>query len=275
MSEPVVLSTSLSPSRATTFQQCAMLYRFRVVDKIPEAPSAAQVKGTLVHAVLEHVFDEPAGRRTPEVAHALVDPQWAALRGRDPDVLKVHADEAAERAWLEQVHALVDRWFTMELPARLEPAHREMPVETRLDDGLLLRGFVDRVDVAPDGRTRIVDYKTGNSPRPAYQAKAMFQLTFYALVLRRMQGTMPTLLQLTYLGDGQVLRYQPREQDLVAVEAQVKDIWAAIVHAARTRQWAPSKGPLCNWCDHKVRCPAFGHDVPPAPEVSFVPARSR
>ena len=33
-----------------------------------------------------------------------------------------------------------------------------------LDSGLLLRGFIDRVDIAPTGAIRVVDYKTGRSP---------------------------------------------------------------------------------------------------------------
>ena len=51
---------------------------------------------------------------------------------------------------------------------RLEPAERESYVETLLDSKLLLRGFIDRLDVAPTGEIRVVDYKTGRRPaRPS------------------------------------------------------------------------------------------------------------
>ena len=60
----------------------------------------------------------------------------------------------------------MERWFTLEDPTRLEPAERELFVETELDSGLRLRGIIDRVDVAPTGEVRIVDYKTGKAPRP-------------------------------------------------------------------------------------------------------------
>jgi putative RecB family exonuclease len=49
-------------------------------------------------------------------------------------------------------------------PRRLEPAERELYVETLLDSKLLLRGFIDRLDVAPTGEIRVVDYKTGRAP---------------------------------------------------------------------------------------------------------------
>ena len=54
--------------------------------------------------------------------------------------------------WVKDAEAttLVERWFTLEDPTRLEPAERELYVEADLD-GLILRGYVDRLDVAPDG----------------------------------------------------------------------------------------------------------------------------
>ena len=55
---------------------------------------------------------------------------------------------------------MLDRWFTLEDPTRLEPADREVFVEATLDSGLSLRGIVDRLDERPDGALRVVDYKT-------------------------------------------------------------------------------------------------------------------
>src|SRR5690348_3697343 len=70
---------SLSPSRAADFKTCPLLYRFRSIDRLPEQPTPDQARGTLVHAVLEKLFDLPAEERTPERAGALVEPQWQRL----------------------------------------------------------------------------------------------------------------------------------------------------------------------------------------------------
>src|SRR3954454_754325 len=61
-------ASALSPSRAADFMQCPLLYRFRVVDRLPEAPSPAAVRGTVVHAVLERLFDLPGPRPPPRRA---------------------------------------------------------------------------------------------------------------------------------------------------------------------------------------------------------------
>jgi putative RecB family exonuclease len=260
---------SLSPSRAGDFMACPLLYRFRVVDRLPEAPSPAAVRGTVVHSVLERLFDLPALDRTPERAAEMLQPAWDDLCASEPELAAMFADGADTLPeWLEQCRDLLRRYFTLEDPRRLEPADREVYVETLLESGLQLRGYIDRVDVAPTGEVRIVDYKTGRAPREAYEAKALFQMKFYALVLWRTHGVVPRMLQLVYLGSGEMLRYHPDEQDLVATERKVEALWAAIRRATETGEWRPSRSALCGWCDHQAICPAWGGTPPPLPPTS-------
>jgi putative RecB family exonuclease len=258
---------ALSPSRASDFMQCPLLYRFRVIDKLPQAPSAAAARGTLVHSVLERVFDLPAAGRTLDAAAAMVAPQWAALLQAEPELAALvdGDDPEALALWVKDAVALVERWFSLEDPTRLEPAERELYVETDLD-GLILRGYVDRLDVAPTGEIRVVDYKTGRSPSELFEGKALFQMKFYALVLWRLHGTVPRMLQLVYLGNSEIVRYCPDEDDLRATERKLKALWQAIEHAATTGDWRPRTSRLCDWCDHRALCPAWGGTPPELPE---------
>ncbi|WP_286959412.1 MULTISPECIES: RecB family exonuclease [Arsenicicoccus] len=259
---------ALSPSRAADFMQCPLLYRFRVIDRLPEPPSSAAARGTLVHSVLERLFDVPAPERTLEHAASLVGPQWEALLAERPELAELIGDgeEATElTAWLTSATSLVERWFGLEDPTDLEPAERELYLECDLD-GLLLRGYVDRLDVAPNGMMRVVDYKTGRSPSVLFEGKALFQMKFYALVLWRLRGVVPSMLQLVYLGNAEIVRYQPDEADLRATERKLKALWQAIVRAAETGDWRPNKSRLCDWCAHRDICPAWGGTPPPIPE---------
>jgi len=251
--------------------QCPLLYRFRVIDKLPEPPSAAAARGTLVHSVLERLFDLPAPERTLAAAAGLVAPQWEALVEAEPDLASLvdGSSPDALTAWFQESVALIERWFTLEDPTRLEPAERELYVETELD-GLTLRGYVDRLDVAPTGEVRVVDYKTGRSPSELFEAKALFQMKFYALVLWRLRGEVPRLLQLVYLGNSEIVRYSPDETDLLATERKLKALWQAIERAASTGDWRPNKSRLCDWCEHRQLCPAWGGTPPPLPEGATV-----
>lgn len=271
-SERLSMGTSLSPSRASDFMTCPLLYRFRVIDRLPEAPSPDAVRGSVVHKVLERLFDLPAVDRTPERATDLLEPAWAALQAEDPDLAAMFDDPGRDLdGWLAQCRDLLGRYFTLEDPRRLEPAEREVHVLTTLESGLTLHGYIDRLDVAPSGDIRIVDYKTGRSPSDRFEAKALFQMRFYALVVWRTRGVIPRLLQLIYLGNGELLRYEPDVADLRATERKIEALWQAIQRATQARDWRPSPSALCAWCDHKALCPAWGGTPPPLPPPAVVP----
>lgn len=262
---------ALSPSRAADFMSCPLLYRFRVIDRLPEPPSAVATRGTLVHAVLERLFDAAAADRTIERAAESLEPEWQRLLVERPEVADLFPsdDEGSLTQWLESARGLLETYFSLEDPRRIEPAQRELLVEAELDggaDGIRLRGFVDRVDVAADGRVRIVDYKTGSAPSELFEDKALFQLKFYALVMWRVTGTIPSLLQLIYLGDGQVLRYQPDEADLRGAERKVRALWDAIERDLANQHFPPRRSRLCDWCAHQAICPEFGGTPPPYPQ---------
>ncbi|WP_433825328.1 RecB family exonuclease [Actinoplanes sp. CA-015351] len=311
---------SLSPSRAADFKTCPLLFRFRTIDKLPELPTADQIRGTLVHAVLERLFDLPATARTPEAAAALVAPEWQKLleqepslaeifttppplpsgavspgavspgavsSGADPaaaaaeadatgqavlvDVPAAEAEVARIAAFLSSATALLSGYFAVEDPQRLQPAERETLISTVIGDDLLLRGYIDRLDVSPAGDLRVVDYKTGGAPREAFEGRALFQLKFYALVLWRTRGVVPRVLRLLYLKDAEVLDYSPEAGELERFERTLTALSAAIERAKADRDFRPKPSRLCGWCRHQDLCPEFGGTPPPFPELTLTP----
>jgi putative RecB family exonuclease len=264
---------SLSPSRALDFKTCALLYRFRVIDQLPEPPSLDAARGTVVHGVLEKLFDLPAAGRTLTAAAALVEPQWSELLEQDPELAALVDGGEAEAAdgasglvaLLESTRALLESYFALEDPRRIEPAEREVLVETTLPSGLRLKGFVDRLDRSPSGDLRVVDYKTGKSPHENFEGKAVFQLRFYALVLWRTSGVLPRLLRLYYLRNREVVDYAPDARDLEGLERQLEALALAIGKARETGDWRHKPSKLCDWCSFQAQCPAFGGEPPPLP----------
>ena len=242
--------------------QCPQLYKFRVVDQLPEPPSPAAVRGTLVHEVLERMFDLPAAQRTPDQTIGLLETAWSAVIAGDARAAELvstdgRVDGATLSDWLAAAEPYIHAYFALEDPRRLEPESREEWVSIQTPTGLTLRGIIDRIDIAPDGAIRIVDYKTGKAPRPAYEGKALFQMRFYALVLWRLRGVVPRMLQLLYLGSGEIVRYEPHEEDLLAVERTIEALREAINTAHETGHWQAKTSRLCDWCAHKAICPAF------------------
>ena len=259
---------ALSPSRAGDFMTCPLLYRYRSIDKLPEAPSPAAVRGTVVHKVLEDLFDLDAGDRTSERAQEMVVPSWEALLEAEPELASMFGDDGPEvGAWLDECRSSLEKYFTLEDPTRLQPSERELYVETVLDSKLLIRGFIDRVEEAPDGRVRISDYKTSRSPSEFFEAKALFQMKFYALVWWKTRGVIPAMLQLIYLGNGETVSYAPDEADLLSLERKVNAVFGAIRSAELSGDWRPNKSRLCDWCSFQAHCPEFGGELLPLPMV--------
>lgn len=258
---------ALSPSRAGDFKQCPLLYRFRAVDRLEETPTRAQVRGTVVHSVLERMFGLPAEQRDRETARELLEPVWKDLLAEQPELSALFEgpDDPELASWLESASRLLESYFELEDPRRLDPRDCELRVETELDSGLLLRGFIDRVDEAPTGEIRLVDYKTGRAPRQIGEARALFQMKFYALVLWRAHGELPRQLLLMYLADKQSLAYEPDEGELRRFERTLEAIWNAILRAGETGDFRPNPSKLCDYCDHKPLCPAHGGTPPPYP----------
>lgn len=258
---------ALSPSRAADFKQCPLLYRFRAIDRLPEAPSAAQLRGSVVHAALEQLYGLPAVQRGPGTALSLVEPAWDQVIAAEPE-LAAELEPGQRTQLLEEARALLSGYYRLEDPTRFDPQSCEQRVEVELADGTLLRGFIDRIDVTATGELRVVDYKTGKAP-PAARAlaefKAMFQMKFYALALLRSRDVLPARLRLIYLADGQVLDYSPDRDELLRFEKTLIAIWRAIQSAGETGDFRPSPSRLCQWCPHQEHCPVFGGTPPPYP----------
>ncbi|CAN1506494.1 COG2887 RecB family exonuclease [Candidatus Nanopelagicaceae bacterium] len=243
----------LSPSRMNDFTNCPQLYKYRAVDQLPEPPSIDAERGKLIHAVLEDLFELPAPQRTFESALEILPTKWSEQLEGKPELAALILDE---KEWFDRAHSLLTNYFSLEKPSSFESTYRELHLERDISEEIYLHGYVDRLDVAPTGEVRIVDYKTGKSPKPGWEEKALFQLRVYALLYWQNEGVLPKLLQLIYLGDSRVVKSEPTEAQLKSTEKILKNIGDEILTALETGDFPTKKSRLCDWCFFKAICPA-------------------
>ena len=200
------------------FTNCPQLYKYRAIDLLPEPPSIDAERGKLIHSVLEDIFELPASDRTYESAIDLLPVSWSAQLEKTPDLRALVLDE---KEWMDRAGALLTNYFSLENPTTFESTYRELHLERNISDDIYLHGYVDRLDIAPTGEVRIVDYKTGKSPKPGWEEKALFQLRVYALLYWQNMGVLPRMLKLIYLGDVKTIESQPTEAQLTSTEKKL------------------------------------------------------
>ena len=268
------MKATLSPSRIADFNGCPLKFRYRNIDRLPERPGMEALRGTVVHKVLEDMFDLPRDQRTE--AFALTDLQRAfeqvvaedadARFALDPELQWPDDDRPASDAaiarFLADLPRFIRRYFEIERPQGFDATHRERYVRGQLADDLWLHGFVDRIDVAPTGEVRIVDYKTGKAPSLGFQDKALFQLKCYALLWRMEHDVHVRRLQMLFLGGGEPLQFDPKPEEISRVGEHVVDIWSDMKTANERAEWRPKPSKLCDWCSFHALCPAKGGTAP-------------
>lgn len=255
---------ALSPSRASDYNQCPLLYRLRAIDRLPEPKTIAQVKGTLVHSALEKTHELPREERTYPRAVKFLKPEWEDMCAKDDELIELVPPEQT-MSFLVEARDLVKGYFQMENPQGFDAKAVEMYVDTILPNNVPVRGFIDRVDEAPTGEVRVVDYKTGKKPKPRYSHDAQFQMRFYALVYWRLHGVIPAQLRLMYLKVFDSMFLTPSREELEYFERDLGDLWAKIEGDGKQGIFRPKKSKLCGWCSFQDLCPAFDGTPPEYP----------
>jgi putative RecB family exonuclease len=256
---------SLSPSSVSAFKECPLAFRFSYIDQLPEPPSAAASKGTLVHRALELLMLRPSLERTVEAALAdlararvelVAHPEFADLELSADEWQAFHAD----------ADALVRRYFELEDPRTVRPIGLELKLSAQFG-AVTLRGIIDRLELAPGGELVVTDYKTGSVPGEYHENNRLAGVHIYAALCERMLGRRPAQVQLYYLSRPEAIIARPTEQSVAGVERRAGAIWSAIARACERDDFRPHAGPLCDYCAFKPYCPIYGGNPEDAREL--------
>ncbi|WP_121058097.1 ATP-dependent DNA helicase [Microbacterium telephonicum] len=177
----------VSPSRLHAVEECALNW---VVTDLGGAQSSTTAGlGTILHAAMETAQDADVER----LWHS-VEQRWGEL---DFDAAWI---ERSERARARDLVERIAAYLRDTERAHIEVVSAEPHFEVRLpiadapppagDDaaphGIVLSGYIDRVERHPDGRVVIVDLKTGRSEKTSAAAIAVHpQLAAYQLAFER------------------------------------------------------------------------------------------
>ncbi len=120
------------------------------------------------------------------------------------------------------------------------------------------QGIIDRLVRASDGAIEIHDYKTGNWVPGQKQLDQDRQLALYQLGVEKRYGTeAPVRLVWHYLARGRRETSSRTPSELAELRQQTIDVIDTI---GRQEKFEAKKNTLCDWCEYRNRCPAWGDD---------------
>jgi putative RecB family exonuclease len=254
------LPTSLSPSKVSSFKDCALAFRLSVIERLPEPPSPHAAKGTLVHRALELLmWEEDPNHRTLDVAlEKLARAVPEVLDSHEYRDLNMSPDE--REAFIQDSETLVRNYFRLEDPAAVRVIGTELRMSVSLGT-LKLSGVIDRLELDDEGDLIVTDYKTGRAPSANFEQSKLGGVHFYAFLCEQVLGRRPARIQLLHLREPIAISTVPSDQSIRGLQQQTGAIWTAVEQACAREDFRPKPGRLCEYCSYHEFCPAVGGDL--------------
>jgi putative RecB family exonuclease len=251
----IPVPVNLSPSRVAAFTKCPLQFKLSTIDKIPVDPTPAQVRGSISHRTLEHLYALAPEDRHENALLSCHERAWVEFQDNDEFKGLLLTESEARKLHAETLRlALVA--LEMERPAEVNPIGLELRLSAEIVPGVELRGVIDRLDLEADGRIVVVDYKTGKAPGENYAQQSLEGVGFYAWLVCEVIGVIPAEVRLMYLGSRSTLSAAPSRQSVAFVQKRTAAIMAAIRTACERDDFRPRPSRLCSWCSFRSICPA-------------------
>ncbi len=233
----------LSHSSVSMFTECPGKWKFKYVDKLKEKPKHFFSFGKSVHSALEFMY---GGEKCPTLT-AVLDhyyDNWIS------EAYKSDKDEAkAKRDGKDMLCAYYAR--------HAKTWRKPLAVEIEFDitiNNVRVKGFIDRVDIRPDGTLHVIDYKTGRMWEEL-KGKVDEQLTLYQIAVEELGmgkvGAVGLLHVPTLKMDG-----SKRHGDTLVQKLKTKFVETAARITRGEFPYTPSDK-ACSYCDFKKLCPAW------------------
>ena len=140
----------ISPSSISNWLSCENKFFYHNICKIPGLPSAPTSFGQLLHSTLEYIVESINLQPNPTEIGNLVDNVFLKYQ---------HRFHPLHRNTYKRYTKLVIEQYLASHPILKKPLYTEKYLTTTLNNGVIINGFIDRIDETSSG-FHVIDYKS-------------------------------------------------------------------------------------------------------------------
>ena len=253
-----------SYSRISTFEKCPLKFKFRYIDKIvPEIEKTIEAHlGKTVHSSLEYLYLNVKGGKIPSIDEIIVSYTDEWEKEFTPDTIIVNHD-LTEKDYFNKGIQFIVSYYTQHHPFDDNTLEVEKRILLELDEegSYKIQGFIDRLAYNLEtGEYEIHDYKTANYPPSIESLKKDRQLALYSLAIKKLYGEDKEVsLIWHFLAHNKKIHIKKNNEELEKIRNETLE---TIKKIESTEKFPPHKSKLCDWCEYKSICPAWGNALP-------------
>ena len=234
---------TISESKAKTFRECQLKYRYKYVDRFKEEAKNKDALhfGSYIHKIFEDGYKATDTATLTTIAENL------------------KKDYSFSKSYNPKIKICIENFLRFNA-SLAETVSTEFVYEVVYDEkyDIKLNGIIDRVIKGREGGYLVIDYKTSKrelSELDLYQDK---QMQGYAYAVHKKMNVP--------LSEIVVAHYYPITNNFVTVKyspAQIKNYLKDKVEAVwkirkmKKEEFKAMQNQFCNWCGYKPLCPEF------------------
>ena len=251
-----------SHSRISAFEKCRLKYKFRYVDEIiPEVERTIESHlGSSVHKALEWLYNQVRRKKMPSAEELIMIYSENWNEEYDDEIPIVKKNFTKEDYFNKGVEFLIN-YYTENHPFDDNTLEVEKEILINLDSEgeYKLRGFIDRIAYnAQKDEYEIHDYKTSGTFPSDEEIENDRQLALYAIAIKEIYGKEKNVrLIWHYLSFRKKIHSERTNEQLEKLREDTLNVAKEI---NSTKNFPPTKSPLCHWCEYKNICPVWGNN---------------
>ena len=252
-----------SYSKLEVFRNCPLQYRYKYIEKkYSQDTSIALELGSLCHYVLEQKGRMIAAKQNVDyekLNSILFDGVSETDEKTKEKLLGVNqlkrkyfevwhkADNASGASYDEKIKLFIQVLHEEMEDTEWKPTYFERPFEFVWDNKVILKGFIDRIDVK-DGQYRTIDYKTSKKVYEQSKLPTSLQFGIYALAILNEFGVLPVESKYRFIliDDEQYALTKGWKKRLIKA---LDKVFGDIEASGKKEIFVPKPSPLCHWCN--------------------------